>query len=77
MEVFQVRGCTPHDHSGSLFPNDAFLQDDRTRWYGELLHLCKSVVAAMHENECRVSFRYPSLLTRFGHKACFVLMAKD
>lgn len=30
------------------------MQDDQNRWYGELLHLCERVVAAMHGNECQV-----------------------
>ena len=29
-------------------------QDDFGRWYGELLRLCKDVVAAMHIMECKV-----------------------
>ena len=40
------------------------VQDDESRWYGELLHLCTRVVTAMHENECKVRDRRSTMTIR-------------
>lgn len=47
--------CSKADVSGTLSAITwSAWQDDMARCYGELLRLCKDVVAAMHLNECKV-----------------------